>query len=127
MSLMKKVLLTMAAVFILTSSLSFLGLGIGENEAEASVISNIKSKDKNSLTTFAKKATDDFVKVARDIGIYALVFIIIWMGYSVFIKKSAEGLADMKGRLGLLILIVVFVFFTEDIIGTLFGILGYKV
>lgn len=95
--------------------------------AEATLKSTVKSNSTTTLTTTVDTAGKSAVKIARDIGIVGLVIMIVWMGYSLFFKKSAEGLADMKGRLGLLIIAVAFVFFAEQILGAIFGIFGYTI
>ena len=113
----------------MTFAFSFVLTNVGDfafqDVAEASLKDDVSSNSTTTLTNTVDKAGRNIVKTARDIGVVALVILLIWMGYSLFIKKSAEGLADMKGRLGAAVLAIAFVFFSEQILGAIFGIFGY--
>ncbi|MFS0783403.1 hypothetical protein [Bacillus sp. 1P06AnD] len=86
---------------------------------------NVKSDSGTALFNTIDNFGAQLVKLARQIGVVALVILVVWMGYSLFIKKSAEGLADMKGRLGAMCIAIAFVFFSEKIIGAILGMFGY--
>ena len=126
MNIIKKASIALIAVFILSMGLSYFGLD-GANVAEASLKSTVKSNSTEDLTETVDNAGQEIVKLGRDIGIVLLVVMIGWMGYSLVIKKSAEGLADMKGRMVGVIIAVALIFFSEQILGAIFGIFGYKI
>lgn len=98
----------------------------GIETAEATLKSQIQSNNQAKLEKMADDAGKNIIKTAREIGFVFLAITVISMAYSVWFKKTAEGLADMKGRLLMVVLAVVFLFFTESILGTIFGLLGYK-
>lgn len=97
----------------------------GMDTAEAT---SLKSKVSSNNTTTLTKTVDDagntVVKLARDIAVVVLILLLIWMGYSVWFKKTAEGLADMKGRLFGALIAIVFVFMPEKILGVIFKMFG---
>ncbi|WP_019156883.1 hypothetical protein [Robertmurraya massiliosenegalensis] len=130
-SLIKKILIVLLAVLVLS-------LGIGQvishqfnleltNVAEASLKSKVSGSNLNQLEKTVDSAGNTLVKFARDIAIVVAIILIMLMAYSLFIKKSAEGLADMKGRMGGLILAIALIFFTEQILGAILGIFGVKI
>jgi hypothetical protein len=124
--LSKKALIMLMAVFVLTLGFSqvFPGL-IGVDTAEAtSLKSQINSNSTTTLTTSVDTAGANIIKLAKDIALVVLFILIIWMGYSVWFKKTAEGLADMKGRLIGLLIAIAFVFMPEKILGALFKLFG---
>jgi len=130
-NLIKKVFISLLALMILTFS-------VGEvishqfnlesaNTAHASLKAKIKSNNEKQLEDTVNDAGESIVDFTREVAIVVSVLVLIWMGYSLFIKRSAEGLADMKGRMGGLIVALAFVFFTEQILGAIFGIFGVKI
>lgn len=94
--------------------------------AEASLRSKVTSADAKELEDTIDHAGASIIDTAREIAIVLCVLVSASMGYSLWIKKTAEGLADVKGRVGALIFGLIFVFFPEQIIGTILGWLGYK-
>lgn len=88
--------------------------------------SQILSNNAEKLEKTADSAVSGAVKTAREIAFGVILAVAIWIGYAILIKKSAEGLADVKGRLAVILIAVAFIFFAETIIGTLFGWLGYQ-
>lgn len=128
---MKIAILSLVTTFILS-------FGIGDviahqfgmettHTAEAALKNKVKKNSTSTLESTIEGAGDKVVSLAREVAIVAVILIVIWMGYSLLIKKSAEGLADMKGRLGALVLALIFVFFSEQVLGALFGIFGYTI
>lgn len=91
---------------------------------KASIKSN-NSTDKIESTF--EKGAKSLVDLGREIAYAAAVIFLLSMGYSLWIKKSAEGLADMKARTGLLIVSIFCIFFAEQILGAIFSMLGYSV
>lgn len=125
-NLFQKVILSFIAIFILSLGLSnVIGIELADN-AGATLKSQIKANNQDKLEQTIDNAGQEAVDTARELAIAALVVLIIWMAYSLLIKKSAEGLADMKGRLGGVIIAIAFIFFTDQILGAIFGILGVK-
>ena len=110
-------LITAVAIFY-----GFVGLDV----AEASLRSKVTSSNGEELTNTIDNAGASIIATLRQIAIIVCVLLCVWMGYSVWIKKTAEGLADIKGRLLALVIGLAFVFFAEQIIGTLLGWFGYK-
>lgn len=129
MKLFKKFLIVSLLGFAFTFvATHFADFNFAHTTAEASSLKNdVKSKSTATLTNTVDKAGSNVVKFARDIGIVALIVLLIAMGYSLFVKKSVEGLADMKGRMGAACIAIAFVFFSEQILGALFGIFGYTI
>ena len=124
--LFKKTILSFMAFFILSFGFTSI-MGIETThvaEATGTLKSQIKANDQKKLEETVDKAGSAFVKSAREIAIAVLVVLVVWMAYSLLIKKSAEGLADMKARMGVAIVAIAFIFFTNQILGFLFGILG---
>lgn len=128
MKLLKKIvavtLLAFALGLVITHVGDFSLTHVAEAADPPSLKNTVKSKTTTTLTNTVDSAGSSIVKLARDIGVVALIILLIWMGYSLFIKKSSEGLADMKGRMGLAVLAVAFIFFSEQILGAIFGIFG---
>ncbi|MEK5217743.1 hypothetical protein [Psychrobacillus sp. FSL H8-0487] len=125
-NMIQKVILSFITIFILSFGLSnVIGIEMADT-AEATLKSQIKANNQDKLEATIDKAGKEVVNTAREIAIVALVVLIIWMAYSLLIKKSAEGLADMKGRLGGVVIAVAFIFFTDQILGAIFGVLGVK-
>ncbi|MGA5692686.1 hypothetical protein [Cytobacillus pseudoceanisediminis] len=126
MKLLKRVLVILTASLVLGLTVSQIGdFGLAPT-AEASLKSTVSKNTTTTLTNTVDSAGKNVVKLARDIAVAVLVFLICWMGYSLFFKKSAEGLADLKGRMGLALAAVAFIFFPEQILGAIFGIFGVK-
>ena len=94
--------------------------------AEASLRSKVTSSNSKELETVIDNAGSSIIDTIRQVAIIFCVLLVASMGYSVWIKKTAEGLADVKGRLIGLVLGLVCVFFSESIIGTVLGWFGYK-
>lgn len=107
------------------SHFGYIDLGT-DQVAEASLKSKVTSNNTKQVESTVDKAGSGVIKLARDIGVVVLVVMLVWAGYSLFVKKSAEGLADMKGRLGVMILAIAFIFFSEQIIGAILSIFGVK-
>lgn len=125
----KKTLVMILSVFLFTFALPYFApdlAGVGTAEA-ATLKDSIKANSTTTLTSTVNNAGTSVVKLARDIAFVVLIVLIIWMGYSLWVKKTAEGLADMKGRLAGLLLAVAFVFMPEKILGAIFGIFGITI
>lgn len=126
LTLVRKSLIALMAIFVLTFGVAqFLGIEVYDT-AEASLKSAVKSKSIKDLENTVDKAGKTLVDTAREIAIVAAVIVMITMAYSLFWKKSAEGLADMKLRFGGLLVAIAMIFFTETILSFLFGLFGYK-
>jgi uncharacterized Tic20 family protein len=128
MSLFKKVLMVsvLACTFLFGAYVGIGDIDLSDVAEAASLKDTVKSKTTTTLTKTVDDAGKNFVKLARDIAVAGLVIVLVTMAYSMFIKKSVEGLADMKSRMGIVVLAVAFIFFTEQILGAIFGLLGYK-
>lgn len=126
MNQFKKIAIMMLFAFSLTFTVSYLGLGdFNTTEvAEATIKSKVNSNSSTTLNSTVDKAGSSLVKLARDIAVVVLVLVIIWAGYSLFVKKSAEGLADLKGRMGVIVVAIAFIFFAEQIIGAILKLFG---
>lgn len=121
----KTVLMSLALVVLLFGFSQYIGIDFSDT-AEASLKSQIQSNDQKKLEKTVDTAGQNFVKTAREIAIVALVVLLAFMAYSLFIKKSVEGVADVKGRLLGLLIAIAFIFFPEQLIGAIFGIFGVK-
>lgn len=98
---------------------------IGTDVAEASLRSKVTAGNGDELMNTIDSAGSYFVNIARQAAVVVCVIIAIWMGYSLWVKKTVEGIADVKGRLLTLVLGLACVFFAEKIIGTALKMLGY--
>lgn len=127
----KKVFLTFLATLVLSFGIGqFLSYHFGfesTNIAEASLKDQVKKSNIDDLEKTVDKAGNQVVDLAREIAIVVAIIVIVWAAYSLFIKKSAEGLADMKGRMGVLLLAIAMIFFTEKILGAVFGLFGVEI
>lgn len=123
-----KVLILLTTTLILSVGLGiYLGYEFGfETTAEASLKDKVKSSNIEDLENTVDNAGVQIVDLARDIGIVVAIIVILWAAYSLLIKKSAEGLADMKGRMGVLLIAIGFIFFTEQILGAILGLFGVE-
>jgi hypothetical protein len=131
-NLITKIAIALLATFIL--SIGFgqiasyeLNLKTTNVASAADLKSQVKANNVGELTKTVDNAGSQIVDIARQIAIVVAIVVIIWGAYSLFIKKSAEGLADMKGRMGVLFLALAMIFFTEKILGAVFGLLGVKI
>lgn len=125
--LLQKVILSFIAIFILSFGLSnAIGIELADTAEAGSLKSQIKANNQDKLEQTVDNAGKEVVNTAREIAIAALVVLVIWMAYSLLVKKSVEGIADVKGRLIGLIIAVALIFFTDQILGAIFGILGVK-
>lgn len=128
MSLVKKILVVTLMTFALGVVLPYVSDFSFQHVAEASSLKDsVKTKTTTTLTNTVDGAGKNIVKTARDIGVVGLIVLLIWMGYSLFVKKSVEGIADMKGRLGGAIIAIALIFFSEQILGAIFGIFGVTI
>ena len=130
MNMTKKILIALLATFILSFGLGTIGSQIGlepTDTASAALKDDIKANKIEDLEKTVDGAGKNFVGLAREVAIVVAVIIVILMAYSLFVKKSVEGMADMKGRLGGLLIALAFVFFTEQILGAIFGLFGVKI
>lgn len=130
MNITKKILIALLATFILSFGLGPIESQIGlepTDTASAALKDDIKKNNIEDLEKTVDGAGTNFVKLAREVAIVVAVILVILMAYSLFVKKSVEGLADMKGRLGGLLIALAFVFFTEQILGAIFGLFGVKI
>lgn len=130
-NLMSKILIAFIATLILSVGVGhYLSYEFGfetTNVAEASLKGAVKKNNGTSqLEKTVDKAGNEIVKLARDVAIVVAVIVIVWAAYSLFVKRSAEGLADMKGRMGVLLLAIALIFFTEQILGAILGMFGVK-
>jgi hypothetical protein len=126
LKLLKRVLVILTASLVLGLTISQIGdFGLAPT-AEATLKDTVTKNTTTTLTNTVDTAGKSVINLARDIAVVVLVFFLCWMGYSLFIKKSAEGLADLKGRMGLALAAVAFIFFPEQILGAIFGIFGVK-
>lgn len=127
-SLFKKVIVVALLSFALGIALPYVSDLHFYDVAEASSLKDsVKSNSTTTLTKTVDTAGTNVVKLGRDLGIVGLVIMLVWMGYSLFVKKSVEGLAEMKGRLGAALVAIAFIFFSEQILGAIFGIFGYTI
>lgn len=130
-NLIKKIVVALLATLVLSFGFGeFLSYQFGfesTNIAEASLKGQVKSSNINELENTVDNAGKQIVDLAREIAIVIAVIVIIWGAYSLFVKKSAEGLADMKGRMGVLLLAIAMIFFTEKILGAIFGLFGVSI
>ena len=94
--------------------------------AEASLRSRVTAGNGDELLDSIDKAGSSLVDIARQAAIIVCVLIAIWTGYALWVKKTAESWADVKGRLLALAGGLLFVFFAEKIIGTMLKIFGYE-
>jgi len=88
---------------------------------------SIKDRISNNETDLEKSVNsggNTIVKTAREIAFTISFVLLIWIGYTMFFSGSSEGVASMKKRLGLLTVALIFVFFTEEILGLFFGLAG---
>ena len=99
---------------------------VGIEVAEATLRSKVTSGSGDELVEALDKAGLTVVDILRQLAMVICVLVAMSMGYSLWIKKTAEGLADVKGRAGALAGGLFFVFFAEKIIGTLLKVFGYE-
>jgi len=96
----------------------------------ADILSDVQSaqgsNSVDSLTTSAKTAGDSVVTFLRTLAIIGAVIAFVLVAYGLIFSPNVKTIADMKGRVGALVLAIIVAFMAEKIVGTLFMWLGIK-
>lgn len=97
----------------------------------ADILTDVKSAQGagavDAVTENVKKAGDNVVTSLRIIAVVAAVIMFIFVGYGLLFSPNVKTIADMKGRVGALVLAIVIAFMSEKIVGTIFTWLGITI
>ncbi|SHN66251.1 TrbC/VirB2 family protein [Desulfitobacterium chlororespirans] len=97
----------------------------------ADILTDVKSAQGagavDAVTENVTKAGDNVVTSLRIIAVVVAVIMFIFVGYGLLISPNVKTIADMKGRVGALVLAIVIAFMAEKIVGTLFNWLGITI
>ncbi|HWO75549.1 MAG TPA: hypothetical protein VNM69_06455 [Bacillus sp. (in: firmicutes)] len=118
---MKKLLSVLCLFSFLTVGL---GLTASPNPAHAGIKEDIQSESTDTLTKQADSSGSDALKIIRQFAIVVVIVVLAWIGFVKFFSGDSKSLADMKGRLGVLIIALLFAFKTEMVAGSLFKLFG---
>lgn len=78
------------------------------------------------LTASASKAGNSVVTFLRTVAIIVSVVMFIVVAYALLFSPNSKTIADMKGRVGALVLALIIAFMAEQIVGTLMSWFGFK-
>lgn len=100
---------------------------VGAHVAEATLRSRVTSGSGDELVNTIDKAGVSLLDIGQQLSIVAAVLLVLWMAYSILFKKTAEGLADVKGRLLGLVVALFCAWKPEIIIGSLLKFFGVDI
>lgn len=105
--------------------------GTSSGDSSSNILNTVQSYSDgtsavNNLQQSATNAGDSVVKFLRTIFVIFLIIMIIVVGYALLFSPNVKSLGDAKGRIGALIVAIILVTLTEQIAGTIFSWLGYK-
>ena len=81
----------------------------------------------SGLTNAANTAGSTFVSSVRAIALIVAIGLLVWIAFTLFFSGSAQGLSNMKFRIGGFVLALILAFKTEEILSWMFGVLGAEV
>ncbi|WP_374724105.1 hypothetical protein [Calidifontibacillus erzurumensis] len=118
---MKKILSSMLIIGVLALSIATI---IPPEEALAGIKDTIRSENIGTLESNVDQAGSSLISFIRGIAIIVAIVMLLWMGFLKFFSGDAQSISQMKVKLGVFVLAIIFTFKTEAILGALFNLFG---
>lgn len=116
---------SVAIVLVLSMLLLAMAVFAG-NTFASGITDSIRGADMGDISGTADKAGMTFVSEVRAIAIVVSIVMVIWMGFLLFFG-NAQSLIQMKGKLGVLAVALIFTFQTETVLSFVFSLVGYEI
>lgn len=93
-------------------------------DVQAGIKDTIQSENIEKLENTADESGSKFISFVRGIAITVAVIMLLWMGFLKFFSGDAQSISQMKMKLGVFVLAMLFTFKTEALLGALFSLFG---
>ncbi|MDP4086579.1 MAG: hypothetical protein Q8934_18525 [Bacillota bacterium] len=110
-----------------SNSVAYAAGNSSSDSSSGSIKDAVKTQTADSVATQVSTSGDSAIKLIRQVSITVVVIMLGWIGFTKFFSGNSQALADMKLRLGVLVIALIFAFKTEMVTGALLKIFGVDI